>query len=94
MPAAEGGGRWPGPIIERDGERCYCGSPWYPLFDRGVVDAGGEPGFPAPGINSGSGSEIASLHVYYGMGRGPVRILTEFLYSGRQPVFRLGLDPG
>ena len=48
MPAAEGGGRWPGPIIERDGDWCYRVSPRFPLCGCGVGETGGEAHLKRP----------------------------------------------
>jgi hypothetical protein len=88
MPAAEGGGRWPGPIIERDGDRCYRGAPWFPVCDCGVVETGGEPLIITPGTNSGTGVEIASLHVNTRRAGGWFTGFMEFLESSVRTVFR------
>src|SRR2546425_18552 len=56
MPAAEGGGRWPGPIIERDGDRCYRGAPWFPgIAAVGWRKPAADHIFATPGTSSGTG---------------------------------------
>jgi hypothetical protein len=99
MPAAEGGGRWPGPIIERDGERCYRGPRGFRNTVAGVeAETVVGPLFYLQRLaqKSGTDVEIASLQVSTREGGGWfARFLVKswaFAAGRKGPSFRIPIS--